>query len=220
MINDEGKARCHAKYTAAINAMPDDARAENGDEVRRAYLAALVEMGLGHPLDEETLDALADLQKEIQADLPNSGIGGSLVDDAIRRTHALLGVDRFEAIFDSSLENMTRGLKIMALRMELLFSDDPVEIVEAAKFIVASGVEDPDILSLLATIGSAKENESMTRKMALWTLGYIGNELSEIALQAVLDDETDDQIVREHAKEAIEALHMCDGNWPSEPDQN
>lgn len=109
MISDDEKARRRAKYQAALNAISDDARTENGDDVRRADLAAMVELGLGHPLNDATFNALADLQKELQDDLPYGGFADPMVEDVFRRIHTLLGPEQFEEIFGNTFQEIMIG---------------------------------------------------------------------------------------------------------------
>jgi hypothetical protein len=99
-------------YSSAVSTARGTASAE--EDTRLAELSALLEMALGHPVDQPTLSALHEIQTELrraQSELVVRFDSGELTPDrylkllndtlrsTMERSRSLLGDERFQAIF-------------------------------------------------------------------------------------------------------------------------
>ena len=87
------------EYTKAIFAVSHEDRVNNTETARRSDLAALIQLGLGHPLDVETFDALATIQQQLQQAVAVRSMHDPIVNDYFDRMEELLGKERYVLIF-------------------------------------------------------------------------------------------------------------------------
>lgn len=87
------------EYNQAISRMSHQDRVDNTETARLADLAALVQLGLGHPLDADTFDAVANIQKHLQEAGGTKGFHDPSVSRYFQQMEDVLGTERYSLIF-------------------------------------------------------------------------------------------------------------------------
>lgn len=87
------------EYNKAIFAVSDEDRVNNTETARRSDLAALIQLGLGHPLDAETFESIAAIQKQLQQEVLVKGMHDPAINGYFKQMEAVLGNQTYSLIF-------------------------------------------------------------------------------------------------------------------------